>query len=102
MKKGGISILGILFLGAILILVLSYFNISIQAVVEKPSTQNNISYVTGSSKSLWNEYLKKPLTDFYNDIWVKIFWASFVSDMENIRDHKSTSIQNMAPTVNLK
>jgi hypothetical protein len=102
MKKGGISILGILFLGIILILVLSYFNISIQAVVEKPSTQNNVKYVTGSTESLWNEYLKKPLTDFYNDIWVKFFWASFVSNMERIRNGQPTDFQKSAPTVNFK
>ena len=101
MKKGGISIIGILFLGAILILVLSYFNVSIKSVVESPATQNNVNYVSGSSKSLWNDYLKKPLTNFYNDVWVKIFWASFISDMESIRDHKPTSLQKMAPTVNL-
>ena len=100
MKKGGVSILGILLLGVILILTLSYFNINIKAVVENPTTQDNINYVKGNSKSLWNDYLKKPLTDFYNDVWVKIFWKSFISNMENIRDHKPTDLEKMAPTVN--
>ena len=100
MKKGGISIIGILFLGIILIFVLSYLNVNIQSVVESPTAKSNVGYVSGSSKNLWNDYLKKPLTNFYNDIWVKIFWASFVSDMEAIRDNKPTSIQKLAPTVN--
>lgn len=99
MKKGGMSILGILFLCLILILVLSYFNISIKSVVESPTTQNNVKYVGGASESVWDKYLKKPLTDFYNDVWIKIFWASFISNMERIRDGKPTDYQLNAPQV---
>ncbi len=98
-KKAGISILGIVFLGIILILVLSYFNISIKAVVESPSAKSNMGYVTDNSESLWNQYLKKPVDYFWNEIWVKIFWASFVDNMERIRDGKPTNIENSAPTM---
>lgn len=101
-KNGGISILGILFLTVILILVLSYFNISLKAVVENPNTQNNINYVGGTGKSLWNDYLKKPVSYLWNDVFVKIFWASFISNMERIRDGQPTDFEKMAPTVNLK
>lgn len=41
----GISIIGILLLGIILLLVLSYFKISVRSVVESPEAQDNISYV---------------------------------------------------------
>ena len=96
----GISILGMLFLGVILILILSYFNISLKAVVESPTAKDNIGYVTGSSENLWTKYLQKPASYFWNEVWIKIFWASFISDMKNIRDNKPTSIQQLAPTVN--
>ena len=100
-KKGGISILGILFLTVILIFVLSYFNVSLKSVVESPSSQNNINYVGGAGKSLWNDYLKKPVTKFWDDVVVNIFWASFISSMENIRDNKPTNIEKAAPTVKM-
>ena len=101
-KKGGISILGILLLGVILILVLSYFNISIKSVVESPTTQSNISYVTGSSRSLWNDYLQAPASYLWNDVWVKYFWTPFISNMEQIREGKLTNMQQMGPSVNLR
>ena len=101
-KNGGISILGILFLTILLVVVLSYFNINLKAVVENPTTQNNVNYVGGAGKSLWNDYLKKPMTHFWNDVVVNIFWASFISNMERIRDNKPTDLQKTAPTVNIK
>jgi hypothetical protein len=99
-NKGGISIIGILLLGVILILVLSYFNISIKDTVESPTTQDNVNYVKGSSINIWNDYLKAPVEYFWKEIWLKIFWASFISSMENIRDNEPTDMQKAAPQVN--
>ncbi|MFA6324795.1 MAG: hypothetical protein WCX46_01030 [Candidatus Paceibacterota bacterium] len=98
-NKGGISIVGILLLGVILVLVLSYFNINIKATVEKPTTQENINYIKGSSINIWNDYLKEPTQYFWNEIWLKIFWASFISNMERIRDNEPTDMQKAAPQV---
>lgn len=100
-KKGGISIIGVLLLGVILIIVLSYFKINLKAVVENPETQSNFSYVGGVSKSLWNDYLKKPATYLWNDVFLAIFWKSFISNMENIRDNEPTDLENLAPQLNL-
>ncbi len=97
-QKGGISILGILLLGLLLILVLSYFHISIRAVVESPDTQDNLHYVGGGSKSIWNDYFKEPLSYLWNDVFVNIFWASFINNMERIRDGQPTDYEVYAPT----
>ncbi|KKU75325.1 MAG: hypothetical protein UY01_C0016G0015 [Candidatus Nomurabacteria bacterium GW2011_GWB1_47_6] len=86
------SILGFLVLAAIVILVLSYFNISIKTVVESPAGQENIEYVKGGSKSLWDEYLEEPVSYLWNDIWVKLFWRPFVDNMERLRDGRPTDI----------
>ena len=72
--KMGISIIGILFLVVIIILVLSYFNISIKSVAESPTGKENISYVTDNTKSIWESYLKDPATYLWNDVWLNIFW----------------------------
>ena len=98
--KEGISIIGMLFLGFIVILVLSYFKISVRSVVESPTGQDNISYVGGGTRSLWNDYLKQPAAYLWNDIFVKIFWQSFVNNMERIRDGQPTDYEINAPTVN--
>ena len=86
------SILGFLVLAAIVILVLSYFNISIKTVVESPAGQENIEYVKGGSKSLWDEYLEEPASYLWNDIWVKLFWRPFVDNMERLRDGRPTDL----------
>jgi len=95
-KKGGISILGVLVLGVILVLVLSYFNISIKSVVESPAGQENVNYVGGGAKSLWTTYLAEPASYLWNDVWVKIFWKGFISNMERIRDGQPTDFDKAA------
>lgn len=99
-RKRGISIIGILLLGFILILVLSYFKVSVKSVVESPTAQDNISYVGGGTRNLWYDYLAAPANYLWNDVFINIFWKSFISNMERIRDGKPTDYETAAPTVN--
>jgi len=101
-QQKGISILGILFLGFILILVLSYFNISIKAVVESPTGQENVNYVQKGAQSFWNKYLAKPVEYLWNDVWLNIFWKSFIYNMERIRDGKSTEFDDAAENLKIQ
>ncbi|MCM2339172.1 MAG: hypothetical protein NDI62_01820 [Burkholderiales bacterium] len=99
-ENKGISLIGILILCFILILVLSYFNISVKKVVESPVAQENITYVGGGSVSFWNKYLKQPASYLWNDVFVDIFWKSFINNMERIRDGKPTDYEAAAPAFN--
>ena len=101
-RKRGISIIGILFFGFIIVLVLSYFKISIRSVVESTTAQDNISYVGGGTRNLWDEYFRKPVSYLWNDIFINIFWASFINNMERIRDGQATDYEINAPAVNRK
>ncbi|MFA5931844.1 MAG: hypothetical protein WC793_00485 [Candidatus Paceibacterota bacterium] len=92
----GLSILGVILMGVLIILVLSYFKVSIRSVVESPTGQENINYVGGGTKSLWTTYLAEPASYLWNDVWVNIFWKSFISNMERIRDGKPTDFDNAA------
>lgn len=92
----GLSILGVILMGVLIILVLSYFKVSIKSVVESPTGQENINYVQGGTESLWNAYFAKPAAYLWNDVWVNIFWKSFISNMERIRDGKPTDFDNAA------
>ncbi len=100
-KKGGVSILGLFILGIIVILILSYFNISVRSVVESPTGKDNISYVTDGTKTVWDKYLKDPASYLWNDVWIKIFWQGFISNMERIRDGKPTDYDNAAQNLQI-
>ena len=86
-------------MGVIIILVISYYHISIQSVVESPDAKGNFSYVADASRSVWNDYLKRPASYLWNDVFVDIFWKSFINSMERIRDGKPSELNNNLPTV---
>ena len=101
-KQAGISILGIIFLSVLIILVLSYFNISIKSVVNSPTGQENVNYVGEGTKSLWTTYLAGPASYLWNDVWVNIFWKGFINNMELIRDGKPTDYENAANNLKIQ
>lgn len=100
-QEGGISILGSLIIGVLIILALSYFNINIRTVVESPTGQENVTYVKDATKSFWTKYLAEPAEYLWNDVWVKIFWKGFISNMERIRDGKPTDLDNAAQKIKI-
>ncbi|MFH1201014.1 MAG: hypothetical protein V1484_01645 [bacterium] len=95
-KQTGISIIGMIFLAVVIILVLSYFNISIKSVVNSPTGQENVNYVREGTKSLWTTYLAEPVSYLWNDVCKNIFWKGFISNMERIRDGQPTDFDNAA------
>ena len=101
-KNNGISIIGILLLGAIVLLVLGYFKISVREVVESPESQENIEYVKDSTKSFWDKYLKDPGSYLWNDIWLELFWRPFVENMQKLRDGMPTDLDKAAANLKVK
>ena len=99
-QKRGISIIAVLIFIFLVLIVLGYFNVSVKSVVESPLAQENINYVGGAGKTLWERYLKDPAIYLWSDIWVNIFWKSFVNNMERIRDGKPTDLEEASPKVN--
>lgn len=76
-ENKGVSILGIIFFGFIIIVVLSYFNISIKSVINNPSVRDNFNYVAKVSTNVWNNYLERP---------AKYVWKLFLSGIKEIRN----------------
>jgi hypothetical protein len=97
--NSGLSILGFVFLGLIIILVLSYFKISVRTVVESPEAQDNLNYVGGGTVSLWEKYFKGPATYLWNDIWLELFWRPFVDNMKKLSNGEPSDIEQEVPTV---
>jgi ABC-type phosphate transport system permease subunit len=77
-KNKGSSILWILFTAVLIILVLSYFGISIQAVAESSDAKENFSYVLLNGKKIWDDYLKRPAFGIWN------FFLAGVGRLDNI------------------
>lgn len=95
------SILGVLVMGLLIIIVLSYFNISLKSIVESPTGQENVTYVKDTAKSVWVTYLAEPAEYLWKDVWVNIFWKGFISNMERIRDGKPTDIDEAAQKIKI-
>lgn len=59
-KTKGMSIIGAIIFGFVIVLLLSYFNVSIKSIVESPAGQENINYVREAVNNFWNSYLAEP------------------------------------------
>jgi hypothetical protein len=101
-NQQGISILGILLLTAVVVLVLSYFNISLKDVVESPKAQENLEYVQEGSRTVWDKYLKDPATYLWQDVWVRLFWRPFIDNMERIIDGKPTDFDKASSAIQVE
>lgn len=101
-KNSGMSILGFLVMGFIIILILSYLNVSIKGIIESPTGQENVNYIKDETKSVWVTYLKEPAEYLWNDILVNIFWKSFILNMERIRDGNPTDFEKAAPSLKME
>lgn len=82
-NKKGISILGAIIFGLILILLFSYFHISIRAIVESPAGQDNLNYARQVILDIWNNYLSKPVLYLWDEVWIKLLWNPFISSNVN-------------------
>lgn len=82
-----------------IILVISYFKFDLKGIVESEQTQRNLSYVTDTITGFWHKYLERPATYLWKDIFIKLIWEPAVENLENIRDHRPTTIENQGPAL---
>ncbi|MBI4118405.1 MAG: hypothetical protein HY455_02655 [Parcubacteria group bacterium] len=79
------------------ILVLSYFSIDIRSIVESEQSQSNFQYVWGWVVFVWAEYLGEPVRYFWDEIFLKLIWSSFVENMEKIKRGEPNDLESGAP-----
>lgn len=87
MKTNG-GFIKIIVLILIAVLVLSYFNFDIKSFVESPQTQSNLGYTVSLSNTIWNNYLSKPITYFWNNIFLGLLWTAFLENFDLIKTGK--------------
>lgn len=91
-KGGGISILGMVLIGIIVILILSHFNVSLRSTADNPQTRDNFQYIGELIKTAWNDYLKKPVLYVWNHL--------ILDNIEKYRKgENSIDFSRLAPTV---
>lgn len=81
-------------LALIVIIVLSFFGYDLKAIIEAPLTQNNLHYVGGGVKHVWDEYLKGPLTYLYRNVFIGILWQAFIHNLGRIDAGAPTELEN--------
>ncbi|NOY35599.1 MAG: hypothetical protein GXP44_01610 [bacterium] len=84
------------------IIILSYFNISLRAIIDGNAFQDNFSFVWNSVKSGWNKYLVGPADYLWNDIFIDLIWDSFTDNLEKIKNGDDTTLTESAPAANFK
>lgn len=65
------------------LLVISYFGINIRQVVESPTTKDNFAYTATTTVSVWNNYLKTPVTYVWDKIFVELIWKPAIANLGN-------------------
>lgn len=83
----------------IVLLVLSYFGLNIRAIVNSPTGQENFSYAQELMIKVWDNYLEKPVTYLWKDIFLDLIWDPAIENLTKIRDGEPDSLRSNAPTV---
>jgi hypothetical protein len=91
--KGGISIIGVILLGIIIVVVLNYFHLKVQIVHDGTSGPQTTQTLQGSVVDLWNTYFAVPLTN----IW-KTYFEPLVAYI--IKNMQTPPADNSSPQPN--
>jgi len=79
-------------LSLVVIIVLSFFGYDLKAIIEAPLTQNNLHYAGNGVSYVWN-YVKGPLTYFYEKIFIGILWNAFVHNLGRVDAGAPTELE---------
>lgn len=83
----------------IALLILSYFGLNIRDIVNSPAGKDNFTYTQEVMIKVWNNYLKKPVTYLWNDIFLDLIWEPAIENLKKLRDGEPHDIQADAPTI---
>ncbi len=81
-------------LALILIIVVSFFGYDLKAIIEDPTTQNNLTYAWSGVTYVWNNYLQAPFSYLWNNIFLGILWQAFIHNLERADAGAPTELQD--------
>lgn len=85
---GFLKLLIIIIIG---IFILSAMNIDLRSLVNSPVMQNNIAYVYGGIKSVWDNYLRTPVMFFWDNTFKNVIIVPFAENMHRMISGQGTS-----------
>jgi hypothetical protein len=80
----------------IVLLLLAYFGFNLRNIVGSPTFQDNWAFIRDAAVSLWNSFLKVPLTYFWNNIFVPLIWNPGLHNLEQMSQGQMNDIQKAA------
>ncbi len=81
------------------LLILSYFGLNIRDIVNSPAGRDNFSFTQEIMINVWNNYLKKPVTYLWNDIFLDLIWNPAIEALTKIKNGEPDSLQSSAPVI---
>ncbi len=66
------------------LLILSYFGFSLRELIDRPTTQDNFSYVATTTVTVWDKYLKVPAAYAWNNIFLDLIWDPAIARLKNL------------------
>ena len=78
------------------LLIISYFGINIRALVNSPTTQDNVSYVWNGTIYIWDHFLKGPVTYLWK-IFIDLVWKSALNSIKDGTLNPSTLMGSSTP-----
>lgn len=95
----GSMLLRLIVLGGIILLLLSFFGVRLESLVESEVMHDNTNFLVDGVVGVWDDYLHEPLQWFWTNIFIEIIWNAFVENMQRIKNGEPTYFQEFAPQI---
>jgi amino acid permease len=85
----------------IVLVVFGLLGISVRDdIVENEQVGENVSYVWQITVAVYDNYIKEPLTWFWEEVFVDLIWGAFVGTMNALKDGEDIPATQYAPAPN--
>lgn len=98
-QKGSLKWIFIIVIAIIIASV--YFNFDIQKAIEHEQTQSNFAYIWKHIMNFYNKYLSDKINYLWNNVFTELIWESFIENMKNIKAGELTSLEKVAPKIQI-
>jgi len=83
----------------IALIILGFFGFDVKDIIDSPLVQKNLGYVWGLVKDVWNKFLAEPALYFWHNIFINLFWDTFIDNIQRLKKGKPDDFQENTPTV---
>ena len=81
------------------LIIAGYYGFDIKKAVEAPTTQSNLTYVQQVVSNVWFNYLKKPVTYLWKDIFLDLIWGPAQVNLKRVANNEPTTLHEVAPQI---